>query len=81
MLRFRTDSSAEAALKDNAELSATFGTPADYPGLQHRIHGSEMGSVDAIAMDVIVAGYQIEQRGESDKYVILDEDPFRGVRH
>ena len=32
-----------------------------------------MGSVDAIAMDVIVAGYQIEQRGESDKYVILDE--------
>ena len=32
-----------------------------------------MGAVDAIAMDVIVAGYQIEQRGESDKYVILDE--------
>ena len=33
----------------------------------------EMGAVDAIAMDVIVAGYQIEQRGESDKYLIQEE--------
>ena len=32
-----------------------------------------MGAVDAIAMDVIVAGYQIEQRADGDNYVILDE--------
>ena len=33
----------------------------------------EMGAVDAIAMDVIVAGYQMEQREDGDNYVILDE--------
>ena len=33
----------------------------------------EMGAVDAIAMDVIVAGYQIEQRADGDSYVILEE--------
>lgn len=32
-----------------------------------------MGAVDAIAMDVIVAGYQIEQRQAEDTYKILDE--------
>ena len=69
----QTDSSAEAALKDNAELSATFGTLQTTPDYNTAFMDLEMGSVDAIAMDVIVAGYQIEQRGESDKYVILDE--------
>ena len=34
----------------------------------------EMGAVDAIAMDVIVAGYQIEQRDDGSKFKILDED-------
>ena len=73
VVEVQTDSSAEAALKDNAELSATSGTLQTTPDYNTAFMDLEMGSVDAIAMDVIVAGYQIEQRGESDKYVILDE--------
>ena len=67
VVEVQTDSSAEAA------LSATFGTLQTTPDYNTAFMDLEMGSVDAIAMDVIVAGYQIEQRGESDKYVILDE--------
>ena len=73
VVEVQTDSSAEAALKDNAELSATFGTLQTTPDYNTAFMDLEMAAVDAIAMDVIVAGYQIEQRGESDKYVILDE--------
>ena len=73
VVEVQTDSSAEAALKDNAELSATFGTLQTTPDYNTAFMDLEQGAVDAIAMDVIVAGYQIEQRGESDKYVILDE--------
>ena len=73
VVEVQTDSSAEAALKDNAELSATFGTLQTTPDYNAAFMDLEMGAVDAIAMDVIVAGYQIEQRGESDKYTILDE--------
>lgn len=73
VVEVQTDSSAEAALKDNADLSATFGTLLTTPDYNTAFMDLEMGAVDAIAMDVIVAGYQIEQRGESDKYVILDE--------
>ena len=73
VVEVQTDSSAEAALKDNADLSATFGTLQTTPDYNTAFMDLEMGAVDAIAMDVIVAGYQIEQRGESDKYVILDE--------
>ena len=68
VVEVQTDSSAEAALKDNAELSATFGTLQTTPDYNAAFMDLEMG-----AMDVIVAGYQIEQRGESDKYTILDE--------
>ena len=67
------DLAGKAALKDNAELSATFGTLQTTPDYNTAFMDLEMGAVDAIAMDVIVAGYQIEQRGESDKYTILDE--------
>lgn len=69
------DSSAEAALKEeeNADLTGSFGallTVADY---NTAFMDLEMGAVDAIAMDVIVAGYQMEQREDGDNYVILDE--------
>ena len=73
IVEVQADSSAEAALKDNEELAGTFGT------LQHNLDYNtafmdlEMGAVDAIAMDVIVAGYQIEQRADGDKYVVLEE--------
>ena len=58
VVEVQTDSSAEAALKDNAELSATFGTLQTTPDYNTAFMDLEMGAVDAIAMDVIVAGYQ-----------------------
>lgn len=73
IVEVQADSSAEAALKDNAELADTFGTLQTTPDYNTAFMDLEMGAVDAIAMDVIVAGYQLEQRGESDAYVILDE--------
>ncbi len=69
----QADSSAEAALKDNAELADTFGGLQTVPDYNTAFMDLEMGAVDAIAMDVIVAGYQIEQRADGDNYVILEE--------
>ena len=58
----QTDSSAEAALKEDEELMNSFGqlvTVADY---NTAFMDLESGAVDAIAMDDVVASYQIEQR-------------------
>ena len=71
IVEVQADSSAEAALKEAPELTATFKellTTADY---NTAFMDLEMGSVDAIAMDVIVAGYQIQQRNADFK--ILDD--------
>lgn len=73
IVEVQADSSAEAALKDNAELAGTFGTLQTTPDYNTAFMDLEMGAVDAIAMDVIVAGYQIENRDDKDNYVILDE--------
>lgn len=67
----QTDSSAEAALKDDPDLMNSFGqlvTVADY---NTAFMDLEAGAVDAIAMDDVVASYQIEQR-KAD-FVVLDE--------
>ena len=71
IVEVQADSSAEAALKEAPELTATFKellTTADY---NTAFMDLEQGAVDAIAMDVIVAGYQIQQRNADFK--ILDE--------
>lgn len=67
----QVDSSAEAALNENTELTGTFGqliTVADY---NTAFMDLESGAVDAIAMDDVVASYQIEKRGAN--FVVLDE--------
>lgn len=67
----QTDSSAQAALNDNVELSGSFGqliTVADY---NTAFMDLESGAVDAIAMDSVVALYQIEKRKVDFK--VLDE--------
>lgn len=67
----QADSSAEAALKEDPDLTASFKellTTADY---NTAFMDLEQGAVDAIAMDVIVAGYQIRQRNAD--FVILDD--------
>lgn len=71
VVEVQTDSSAEAALKENPDLEASFGQlliTADY---NTAFMDLEQGAVDAIAMDVIVAGYQIQQRNAD--FVILEE--------
>lgn len=73
VVEVQADSSAEAALKDNAELAGTFGTLQTTPDYNTAFMDLEMGAVDAIAMDVIVAGYQIGQRTDGDKYVMLEQ--------
>ena len=67
----QVDSSAEAALKEVPDLTATFAqllTTADY---NTACMDLEQGAVDAIAMDVVVAGYQISQRNAD--FVILED--------
>lgn len=71
IVEVQADSSAEAALKEDEALASTFGTLQTTPDYNTAFMDLEMGAVDAIAMDVIVAGYQIEQR-KAD-FVILDE--------
>lgn len=67
----QVDSSAEAALKEVPDLTATFAqllTTADY---NTAFMDLEQGAVDAIAMDVVVAGYPISQRNAD--FVILED--------
>ena len=67
----QADSSALAGLIEDAELTATFAqllTTADY---NSALIDLEQGAVDAVAMDVVVARYQIQQRDAN--FVVLDE--------
>lgn len=71
IVEVQADSSAEKALQKDQTLSQSFGKLQTTPDYNTAFMDLEMGAVDAIAMDVIVAGYQIEQR-KAD-FVILDE--------
>ena len=66
----QTESSAQAALEDNPELSGTFGNLQIVPDYDTAFMDLESGAVDAIAMDVVVARYQIEAR-DAD-FTVLD---------
>ena len=71
IVEVQADSSAEAALKEMPDLTSTFGMLQTTPDYNTAFMDLEMGSVDAIAMDVIVAGYQMQEREGSFK--ILEE--------
>ena len=71
VVEVQADSSAEAALKDNQDLANTFGQLLTTPDYNTAFMDLEQGAVDAVAMDVIVAGYQIKQRNADFK--ILDD--------
>lgn len=73
IVEVQADSSAEKALQENTELAGTFATLQTVPDYNTAFMDLQMGAVDAIAMDVIVAGYQIENREDKDDYVILEE--------
>lgn len=71
IVEVQADSSAEKALKEDEALLNTFKTLQTTPDYNTAFMDLEMGAVDAVAMDVIVAAYQIEQR-KAD-FVILEE--------
>jgi polar amino acid transport system substrate-binding protein len=71
VVEVQADSSAEKALKEDEALLKTLKTLQTTPDYNTAFMDLEMGAVDAVAMDVIVAAYQIEQR-KSD-FVILEE--------
>ena len=73
----QADSSALAALTDeedndeNLALAASFADLIEVPDYNTAFMNLESGVADAVAMDVGVAKYQLESRG--DGYIILDE--------
>ena len=71
VVEVQADSSAEAALKENQDLANTFGQLLTTPDYNTAFMDLEQGAVDAVAMDVFVAGYQIKQRNADFK--ILDD--------
>lgn len=71
VVEVQAESSAEAALKDDPDLTGTFGTLQTTPDYNTAFMDLQMGAVDAIAMDEVVARYQIEQR-QAD-FIVLDE--------
>ena len=70
------DSSALAALTDeenqeNLDLTASFADLVEYADYNTAFMDLEAGAIEALAIDIGVASYQIESRG--DGYVMLDE--------
>lgn len=68
----QTDSSAEAALKENTALSDTFEKIQTVPDYNTAMMELEQGAVDAIGMDEVVAAYQIQSR--EGQFRILEEE-------
>ncbi len=68
----QSDSSALAALSDMPEVTDTFASLTEVADYNTAFMMLESGSADAIALDVAVAKYQLESRGD-DTYMILDE--------
>ena len=70
----QTDSSAESAIEneENEELLASLAKLDRIPDYNTAFMNLEAGAVDAVAMDIGVADYQIAQR-EEDMFVVLEE--------
>ncbi len=68
----QTESSAQAALNDQAKLSGTFGNLEVVPDYNTGFMNLESGAADAVAMDIVVASYQIGKRKADFK--ILDKE-------
>ncbi len=71
VVEVQIDSSGQKALESNEELTATFAQLITTPDYNTAFMDLEQGAVDAICMDIIVAGYQISERNAD--MVILDE--------
>lgn len=67
----QVDSSAEAALADEQALVESFADYIQIADYNTALMDLEAGAVDVVAMDEIVARYQIEKRG--DNFSVLEE--------
>ena len=67
----QADSTAEKALEEKPELTETFGNLNAVADYNTAFMDLESGAADAIAMDSVVAQYQIKDR--EDEFKILDE--------
>ena len=72
VVEVQADSSAEAAMKENTALSDTFKKLQAVADYNTAMMDLEAGAVDAIAMDEVVAAFQIQAK--EDTFVILDEE-------
>ncbi|MCR5716212.1 MAG: amino acid ABC transporter substrate-binding protein [Lachnospiraceae bacterium] len=74
ILGVQKDSSALAALNDeaNADFKASLGDVVEYDDYNLGFMDLEAGAIDALAMDIGVAAYQIESRGTG--FRMLDEN-------
>lgn len=68
------DSSALSALEEeaNAELAASFAATEQYADYNTAFMDLEAGAIDALAVDIGVASYQLASRG--DGFVILEQE-------
>ena len=66
------DSSAEAVLKENTELSGTFTKLQTVADFNTGFMDLEMSGVDALAMNSVVANYQITKR-DTEGFKVLDK--------
>ena len=71
VVEVQVDSAAETALNGMPDLKATLASVETTPNSNQAIMDLEMGAVDAVAMDSVVAQYLLTQRGT--EAVILDE--------
>lgn len=71
----QTDSAAQDALdsEEHTDLKASFADLVVCADYNSAFMDLESGAVDAIAMDIGVANYQIDSRDDSDSYKVLDE--------
>ena len=68
------DSSALAALQgDNKTIADTFATLTEVADYNTAFMDLESGACDAVAMDIGVAEYDIDQKNNTDAFSILDE--------
>ncbi len=71
VVEVQVDSAAEAALDTMPEVKASFASVETTPNYNQALMDLEMGAVDAVGMDSVVANYLLTQRGTDA--VILDE--------
>ncbi len=72
IVEVQADSSAEAALKNLPDLQASFKELKTTPDYNTGFMDLESGAIDALAMDEVVAAYQLEVR-DNDDFIILDK--------